>query len=109
LEEIEPLHKEGNEKCALAMVDSCEYLVANEPTEIPELNANTISTSLFDRESKWGGNPKGFWKLVACTAVRCEHSIRLLQIRELDLFNDENLLIQVEAVYSPEELRGSHG
>jgi hypothetical protein len=109
LEEVEPLHKAGNDKMARALIDSCERIVNDGTVVMPDLNADTMRFSLFQRESEWGGNPLGLWGPAACAVVRCEHSVRLLQIRALDLFNDEDLLSQVEQVYTPEELRGSHG
>jgi len=109
LEVIEPLHKEGNDKMACTLINSCERVVNDGIVAMTDLNADTMRVSMFQRESEWGGNPVGLWAPAACAVLRCEHSVRLLQIRESDLVNEENLLSQVEQVYTPEELRGSHG
>ena len=109
LEEVQPLHKAGNDQMARDLIGACERLVGNGTVIMPDLTSDTLHLSLFQKESVWGGNPVDLWAPAACTTVRCEHSVRLLQIRELDMFNTENLLGQVEHVYAPEELRGSHG
>lgn len=109
LEEIEPLHKAGKDQKACDLINACEQFVDNGTIVMFDLNRDTLHLSLYERESEWGGNPLALWAPAACTAVRCEHSFRLLQIREWDLINSENLLGQVDHVYAPEELRGSHG
>lgn len=109
LEEVEPLHKGGKDQKARKLIESCERFVEDGALFMPDLTCDTLHLSLFQRESEWGGNPLGLWAPAACTDVRCEHSVRLLQIRESDLLNSDNLLGQVDHVYSPGELRGSHG
>ncbi len=109
LEMIEPLHKAIRDQDAKTLVNRGQHADNEGDAIIPEVDINCLRIGLFKRVSNWGGMPVELWQEAARIDVRCEHSIRLVQIREWDLTYDTDMLKQVADIYTDDEVRGNHG